>query len=658
MPPCIVGENIVSFAAMREKTERLCVVMPVYNEQDVISVVLEKWDGVLSRLGIDYEIRPYNDGSRDASLARMRDVSARHEHIKVKDKPNGGHGHTILIGYREAASDGFDWIFQIDSDDEMGPEKFGELWARRGEYDFLVGKRDGRRQAWSRKIISLVSRICVRIFYGKSIWDVNTPYRLMRVSAFRDFYERLPLTTFAPNVILSGLAARHNLRNFEILVPQYDRITGEVSIKKWKLLKAAVKSFWQTTWFAIATANVKDWARYIGWTVAWGFVLLSLAIGFKNGLDEFDFQWDPAKVLMLGDNPYVYSLEHKPVSYDGFIHQQIGAANQLPSCLLLLAPWTLFPQLLANQIWDFCNLIFTAVFLLFMYKSFSKNRLVCDSFHWIAFILLAGSPLRILIGVGQHLMFSLAFFMPAYYYAEKKKFTVSGILLALSAFKYTTIVPLAFIFISRRWWRPIIIAAAIHIIATIGCGLYLSESPITLILQSFQVSSALTACGNADLASFIASCGSVDVRLWANLGYVICSALLFALAFARCRDDALLLSTFAVVSNVMFYHRVYDFVVLIFPCVYLIENWPRKDFVTQGIKFLVAANIIWSFFLSQFLRFANVLAVDVPVCFVLEHALLAMFLVQFWRSRKLTGNRHVVHGHAESVAVSAQTFLL
>lgn len=232
-------------------SERLCVVMPVYNEQEAIGPVLEKWDAALKALGIDYEIRPYNDGSKDNSLAVMREVAEKLTGVKVKDKVNGGHGNTILTGYREAAADGFEWVFQIDSDDEMGPEKFNVLWSRRNDYDFLVGIRDGRVQALPRKIISLVSRICVRIFYGKSVWDVNTPYRLMRVSAFKDFYARIPLTTFAPNVILSGLAARHKLRCFETRVPQHDRTTGEVSIKKWKLLKAAVRSFGQTIWFAL-----------------------------------------------------------------------------------------------------------------------------------------------------------------------------------------------------------------------------------------------------------------------------------------------------------------------------------------------------------------------------------------------------------------------
>lgn len=233
-------------------SERLCVVMPVYNEQDAIGPVLEKWAKALDTLGMDYRIRPYNDGSKDDSLAVMRTAVEQLPRVEVKDKPNGGHGNTILTGYREAVADGFDWVFQIDSDDEMGPEKFNELWSRRGDFDFLVGIRDGRVQALPRKVILFVSRLCVRLFYGKSVWDVNTPYRLMRVSSFKDFYSSIPMTTFAPNVILSGLAARHRLRCFETRVPQHDRTTGEVSIKKWKLLKAAARSFWQTIAFAFA----------------------------------------------------------------------------------------------------------------------------------------------------------------------------------------------------------------------------------------------------------------------------------------------------------------------------------------------------------------------------------------------------------------------
>ncbi len=42
----------------------LSVVMPVYNEAAAIGEALGEWTDELDRLGIDYEIRVYDDGSQ------------------------------------------------------------------------------------------------------------------------------------------------------------------------------------------------------------------------------------------------------------------------------------------------------------------------------------------------------------------------------------------------------------------------------------------------------------------------------------------------------------------------------------------------------------------------------------------------------------------
>ena len=234
------------------KGKNLIVIMPVYNEEDIIASVLEKWVSKLDSMQIEggWQIQVYNDGSTDCTAEILTVCAGRHpEKIIVHNKPNSGHGPTILQGYRENASKA-EWLFQIDSDDEMGPEGFSELWHKRENYDFLAGFRDGRKQALPRKIISQFARLSVRLFYGKSIWDVNTPYRLMRVDAFNDIWKSIPADTFAPNVIISGMAARKKMRCIEEAVSQCDRQTGEVSIRKWKLLKVSVKSFIQTILFA------------------------------------------------------------------------------------------------------------------------------------------------------------------------------------------------------------------------------------------------------------------------------------------------------------------------------------------------------------------------------------------------------------------------
>lgn len=268
---------------MSDKPYQLVVVMPVYNEAEAIAPVLRKWCAMLDTLGLRYRIRAYNDGSKDATgQILQREAEASGERVLAIDKPNSGHGPTILQGYREAAAEA-DWVFQIDSDDEMAPDAFPALWAKREAFDFLVGRRSGRRQPLARKVISFVSRGCVRLFYGRGVWDVNTPYRLMRAAVFAPLYAAIPANTFAPNVILSGLAARLKLRAFEMPVPQHDRTTGEVSIKKWKLLKAAARSFAQTIAFAF-----RDAPR------AWLWGTMAVAVLARVGLSQvghnFDFE--------------------------------------------------------------------------------------------------------------------------------------------------------------------------------------------------------------------------------------------------------------------------------------------------------------------------------------------------------------------------------
>jgi len=120
----------------------------------------------------------------------------------------------------------------MDSDNEMGPETFPMLWKDRENYDFLLGQRDGRIQALPRKVISLVSRCVISFFYGKSVYDVNAPYRLMRSASFAKVFDKIPSDTFAPNVIISGFVGLKKLRFKEYEVPHRERTTGKVSIKK------------------------------------------------------------------------------------------------------------------------------------------------------------------------------------------------------------------------------------------------------------------------------------------------------------------------------------------------------------------------------------------------------------------------------------------
>lgn len=225
------------------KKADLALVMPVYNEAECIEAVVTEWDQTFIKLGISYKLLVYNDGSKD-NTAGVLSRFAGSRTVQVINKTNSGHGPTILRGYRDAVECA-EWVFQCDSDGEMLPEAFPALWERREQYDALFGYRDGRIQAKGRALISAVSRCAVRMLYGTGVKDVNTPYRLMRAEILKDIISGIPEDTFAPNVIVSGEFNRRKCRIYNTPVPHRHRRTGQVSIVKWKLWKAAVKSLTQ-----------------------------------------------------------------------------------------------------------------------------------------------------------------------------------------------------------------------------------------------------------------------------------------------------------------------------------------------------------------------------------------------------------------------------
>ena len=220
------------------------IVMPVYNEAECIGGVLSDWTAELDRLKINYRLLVLNDGSRD-NTAVVLEQSAQPPRLKIINKPNSGHGPTILQGYQTAAAEAR-WVFQVDSDNEMEACHFRKVWELRNDAEAVIGIRDGRLQPLPRKIISTVSRMIVAVFYGSGIADVNCPYRLIKSDVLNTLLPKIPGNTFAPNVAISGLLALHKHSVKNVPIPHNDRQTGEVSIKKWGLFKAAIRSLCQT----------------------------------------------------------------------------------------------------------------------------------------------------------------------------------------------------------------------------------------------------------------------------------------------------------------------------------------------------------------------------------------------------------------------------
>lgn len=223
---------------------QLYIVIPVYNEAGIIEVVIQDWMAVLNTLDIRYKIKLYNDGSTDSTIEVLNTIIKQYpDYIELIDKKNSGHGPTVLRSYREALD--AEWVFQVDSDNEIKAHYFTEFWNIREQYDLIIGKRINRDSPLFRKVMTYFSYLVVKLFYGKGIKDANCPYRLMRTSAFKTIFTSIPEDTFAPNIIVSGMASKKklNIKSFNI---QFDTRTvgvSSLSSNVPKLLKISINSF-------------------------------------------------------------------------------------------------------------------------------------------------------------------------------------------------------------------------------------------------------------------------------------------------------------------------------------------------------------------------------------------------------------------------------
>ena len=221
----------------------LTVVMPVYNEAECIGEVARSWLDVLGRQGMTFTLLLIDDGSTDRTAERL-DALSGDARVRVIHKPNEGHGPTILNAYRMACPDS-EWVFQVDSDNEIGAESFPALWAAREQADAVLGERRGRVQSAGRRMLSLGSFLLVRLLSGPIPRDTNVPFRLLRSATLAPLLDRIPADTFAPNVAITGLVLMKGARLRVVPVQNRERRTGQTSLVSWKIVRVAGRSLSQ-----------------------------------------------------------------------------------------------------------------------------------------------------------------------------------------------------------------------------------------------------------------------------------------------------------------------------------------------------------------------------------------------------------------------------
>ncbi len=106
----------------------LSIVIPVYNEIDVIELFYKELAEVISTMGIRYEVLFVDDGSSDGTFEKISQLSKHNAHVVgIKLSRNFGHQMALFAGLSEAKGD---YVLMMDGDLQHPPELIPELWKK------------------------------------------------------------------------------------------------------------------------------------------------------------------------------------------------------------------------------------------------------------------------------------------------------------------------------------------------------------------------------------------------------------------------------------------------------------------------------------------------------------------------------------------------
>lgn len=224
---------------------KIYFVMPAYNEAENIENTIQQWYSVVKKLadeGEESRLAIANDGSKDNTFAIMQGLKEKYPLFEPLDKPNSGHGATVLYLYRHAIKNGADFIFQTDSDGQTNPDEFWQMWEKRKMFDFQIGYRKGREDGGSRIFVTKTLRLVVWMMFHVWVTDANTPFRLMTTDKLQPIMDVIPSDYFLCNVAISAIAVKWHYKIGWYTITFKPRQGGVNSINMKRIFKIGWKA--------------------------------------------------------------------------------------------------------------------------------------------------------------------------------------------------------------------------------------------------------------------------------------------------------------------------------------------------------------------------------------------------------------------------------
>jgi glycosyltransferase involved in cell wall biosynthesis len=250
------------------KSASLSVVVPVYNSQDSLPLLIERLEPVLAAHARNFEAILVNDGSRDRSWEVVCQLTDRYPWVRgISLMRNYGQHNALLCGIRAARNE---VIITLDDDLQNPPKEIPKLLDKLAEgYDVVYGAPEEERHGLWRDLASRVTKIALQSAVGAQTARNASAFRAFRTEvrgAFTNFQG--PFVSI--DVLLTWGAAR-----FAAIRVQHDR--RSLGTSQYTLSKLIRHAFNMMTGFSVLPLQVASIVGFV-FTI-FGFFVLVYVIG-------------------------------------------------------------------------------------------------------------------------------------------------------------------------------------------------------------------------------------------------------------------------------------------------------------------------------------------------------------------------------------------
>lgn len=234
--------HTIIFLKGEDTVKLLSIVVPCYNEQEVLPLFYDKITEVMSGMQtdypeLDYEVVFINDGSRDKTLEALRKYASADSRIRyISFSRNFGKEAGMFAGLE--ASKG-DYVVVMDADLQHPPELLHEMYSyvRGGEYDCATTRRVDRegeskvRSWFARKFYQIMNKIS-----QTEIVDGAQDYRFMTRQMVNAILSMKEYNRFS-----KGIFSWVGFRTKYIEIKNVERAAGTTAWSFWGLFKYSLE---------------------------------------------------------------------------------------------------------------------------------------------------------------------------------------------------------------------------------------------------------------------------------------------------------------------------------------------------------------------------------------------------------------------------------